>query len=215
VKIGIIGSGNVGGTLGRRWAKNGHAVIFSTREPSSAAVRELLAQAGPTAKSASVRDAARESEVLLLATPWEAAQNALASAGDLTGKILIDATNPLLPGLGGLAVGTTTSAGEMVAKWAAGAKVVKAFNTVGFNIMADPRFEGGRAAMFYCGDDAKAKSAVAGLINELVRGPGCRAADAVAIARAFRPFMDLARAPIRLRARNWLSPAAAEELTRR
>ena len=186
MKIGIIGSGNVGGTLGRRWAKNGHAVIFSTREPSSAAVRELLAQAGPTAKSASVRDAARESEVLLLATPWEAAQNALASAGDLTGKILIDATNPLLPGLGGLAVGTTTSAGEMVAKWAAGARVVKAFNTVGFNIMADPRFEGGRAAMFYCGDDAKAKSAVAGLINEL----GFEALDAGPLtqSRLLEPF---------------------------
>jgi predicted dinucleotide-binding enzyme len=111
-------------------------------------------------KSGSVAEAAGESEVLFLATPWEAVQNALASAGDLTGRMLIDATNPLLPDLTGLAVSRTTSAGEMVAKWAAGAKVVKAFNTVGFNIMADPRFEGTARRCFYCGDDAKAKAAV-------------------------------------------------------
>jgi predicted dinucleotide-binding enzyme len=199
VKIGIIGSGNVGGTLGRRWAKNGHAVTFSTREAPSAALRELLAQAGPTAKSATVAETAGESELLVLATPWEAAQNALASAGDLTGKILIDATNPLLPGLTGLSVGTTTSGGEMVAKWAAGAKVVKAFNTVGFNIMADPRFDAGRAAMFYCGDDAKAKAAVASLVTELgFRSARCRAAYAGAPAGAFCPVMDLARTAVRL-----------------
>ena len=186
MKIGIIGSGNVGGTLGRRWAKNGHNVIFSTREAPSAALREVLAQGGPTARIGSVEEVARESEVLLLATPWEAAQNALASAGDLTGKVLIDAINPLLPGLAGLAAGTTTSGGEMVAQWATGAKVVKAFNTVGFNIMADPRFEGGRTAMFYCGDDAKAKSTVAGLINEL----GFEALDAGPLtqARLLEPF---------------------------
>ena len=186
MKIGIVGSGNVGGTLGRRWAKNGHNVIFSTREAPSVELREVLAQAGPTARSGSVAEAARESEVLLLATPWEAAQNALASAGNLNGKILIDAVNPLLPGLAGLAVGTSTSGGEMVARWAAGAKVVKAFNTVGSNIMADPRFDGGRAAMFYCGDDATAKSTVAGLINEL----GFEALDAGPLtqARVLEPF---------------------------
>jgi 8-hydroxy-5-deazaflavin:NADPH oxidoreductase len=186
VKIGIIGSGNVGGTLGRRWASNGHTVIFSTREAPSAALREVLAQAGPTAKSGSVAEAARESEILLLATPWEAAQNALASAGDLTGKILIDATNPLLPGLAGLSVGTRTSGGEMVAQWAAGASVVKAFNTVGFNIMANPGFAGGRTAMFYCGDDPKAKATAASLIAEL----GFEALDAGPLtqARLLEPF---------------------------
>jgi predicted dinucleotide-binding enzyme len=109
-----------------------------------------------------------------------AAQNALASADDLTGKVLIDATNPLLPGLTGLAAGTTTSAGEVVAKWAAGARVVKAFNTVGFNIMADPRFDRGRAAMFYCGEDAKAKDTVASLISEL----GFEALDAGPVTQA-------------------------------
>ena len=201
MKIGIIGSGNVGGTLGRRWAKNGHTVIFFDAEAPSAVLEALLAEAGPTAKSGSVAETARQSEVLLLATPWEAAQNALASAGDLIGKILIDATNPLLAGLTGLSLGTTTSAGEMVAKWAAGGRVVKAFNTVGFNIMADPRLAGGRAAMFYRGDDAKAKRRGRGShCRTGVRGAGCRAAHRSAAARAFRPLVDLARAPIRLRA---------------
>lgn len=167
MKIGIIGSGNVGGTLGKRWARNGHQVIFSTRDGQSDEIRKLLAEAGPNAKSGSVAEAARESEIVVLATPWDAAENALSGAGNLSGKILIDATNPLLPDMSGLTLGTTTSAGEQVARWAPGAKVVKAFNTVGFNIMADPKFAGGQTAMLYCGDDANAKKTVSGLIQEL------------------------------------------------
>ena len=82
-----------------------------------------------------------------------------------TGKILIDAINPLLAGLAGLAIGGDTSAGEAIAEWAKGARVVKAFNTVGFNIMimADPSFPQGDVALFYCGDDAEAKQVVAKL----------------------------------------------------
>jgi predicted dinucleotide-binding enzyme len=126
-----------------------HSVVFSTREPNS------------------VAEAARHGEILLLATPWRAAQQALESAGDLSGKVLIDATNPLLPDLSGLEIGTNTSAGEQVAAWARGAKVVKAFNTVGFNIMADPNLGGERALLFYCGDDDSAKRTVHNLATEL------------------------------------------------
>ena len=166
MKIGITGSGNVGGTLGTRWAKTGHRVTFSTRGGRPEALRQLLAGAR-NAGAGSVTETARESDVLLIASPWPAIQQALQSAGDLSGKIVIDATNPLLPDLSGLALGSTTSAGEMVAQWARGAKVVKALNTVGFNIMADPKFAQGRVAMFYCGDDAQAKTTVAGLIADL------------------------------------------------
>lgn len=125
-------------------------------------------------------------EVILLATPWDATQDALTSAGDLSGKILIDATNPLLPGLAGLSIGTTTSAGEKVAEWAKGARVVKAFNTVGFNIMADPSFPGGQPALFYCGDDSEAKKVVARLASEL----GFEALDAGPLTqcRVLEPF---------------------------
>ena len=167
MKIGIIGSGNVGGTLGSRWAKNGHKVVFASRTPDSEEMKKRVAEAGPTASSATSKDAVAQSDTLLLATPWPATEQILKSLGDLSGKILIDATNPLLPDLSGLEIGTTSSAGERVAQWAKDAKVVKAFNTVGYNIMANPKFEAGGVAMFYCGDDSSAKAAVKGLIGEL------------------------------------------------
>src|SRR5690349_12063032 len=109
MRIGIVGSGNIGGTLGARWARNGHAVVFSSRDPGSREMKQLIEKAGPTARAASVPEAAQASDVVLLATPWPAARDALAAAGDLSGKILIDATNPLLPRLVGLEVGNSTS----------------------------------------------------------------------------------------------------------
>jgi predicted dinucleotide-binding enzyme len=184
MKIGIIGSGNVGGTLGTRWAQSGHQVTFASRKPQSPEMQQLLAKAGPNARAGSVADAT-PADVLLLATPWPNTEEALRSAGDLSGKILIDATNPLL-NLDVLDVGTTTSAGEKVAQWARGARVVKAFNTVGNNIMADPAFDGRRPVLFYCGDDPAAKQTVAPLIEEL----GFEAVDAGALsqARTLEPF---------------------------
>src|SRR5581483_2535958 len=167
MKIGIIGSGNVGGTLGKRWARNGHAVVFSSRHPQSREMQELVQAAGFNAKAGSTTDAVEQSDILLLATPWNATEQALKSAGDLAGKLLIDATNPILPDLSGLALEPNTSAGEKVAQWAAGAKVVKAFNTVGNNIMENPAFSNARPVLLYCGDDKGAKQTVTSLISEL------------------------------------------------
>ncbi len=171
MKIGIIGSGNVGGALGTRWAKLGHDVVFGTRDPHGKEIQQLSAKASGKTRTATFADAAQDAEVLLLAVPWPAAQQVVTGLGDLNGKILIDATNPALPDLSGLAVGTTTSAGEQVAGWARGAKVVKSFNTVGANIMEDPAFEGHRPVMFYCGDDLPAKQVVSTLIQDLVFEP--------------------------------------------
>jgi 8-hydroxy-5-deazaflavin:NADPH oxidoreductase len=189
VNIGVIGSGNVGGTLGGRWARNGHRVLFASREPNSAKMQKLARESGPNASIASNAEAASASDVLLVATPWEATEEALHSAGNLAGKIVIDATNPLLPGLEGLSIGCSRSAGEQVAEWARGAKVVKALNTVGWNIMADPQFPGRRVAMFYCGDDAEAKKVAGDLIGEL----GFDALDAGPLqqARVLEPFAML------------------------
>jgi 8-hydroxy-5-deazaflavin:NADPH oxidoreductase len=167
MKIGIIGSGNVGGTLGTRWAQAGHHVVFGSRNPGSDAMRQLTAEAGATTRAAPFNEAVEASEVLLLATPWPATKAAVEGLGDLTGKVLIDATNPLLPNLAGLEYGATTSGAEQVADWAHGAKVVKAFNTVGFNVMANPAFGPGRPVMFYCGDDAGAKGMVKPLVDDL------------------------------------------------
>jgi predicted dinucleotide-binding enzyme len=113
MKIAVIGTGNVGGTLGKRWAKAGHEVAFGARDPADAKVISLVRESGPSARAASVADAVHQAAVVVLAVPWENAREALAAAGDLRGRVLIDATNPvpLTPeGLRqGLVIGHTTS----------------------------------------------------------------------------------------------------------
>src|SRR6185437_9738578 len=111
MQIGILGSGNVGGTLGTRWARNGHRVVFGSRDPEGEKTRKLVAEAGGNAAAAANAEMARMSEVVLLSTPSAATQQALRGVGDVTGKILIDATNPLLPDLSGLSLGLSTSEG--------------------------------------------------------------------------------------------------------
>ena len=109
MKIAIVGAGNVGKALGKAWEKRGHSVIYGVRNPGDAKYDGL--------KTASVADAASPADAILLATPWDATETALNSAGDLAGKLILDATNPLSmrPQGMGLAVGHTTSGGEMVA----------------------------------------------------------------------------------------------------
>jgi predicted dinucleotide-binding enzyme len=158
------------------------------RDPNSAASRELLQKAG-SGTAATMADAAKSADVLLVSTPWAATQQVIESLGDLSGKIVIDVTNPLLPDLSGLALGTTTSAAEQVAQWASGARVVKAFNTIGFNVMADPSFGGNRALLLYCGDDAAAKQTVKSLAAELGFDP--QDAGLLRQARLLEPFAPL------------------------
>jgi 8-hydroxy-5-deazaflavin:NADPH oxidoreductase len=167
MQIAIIGAGNVGGTLGRRWAQNGHEVIFGVRDPHSTKVQEVLRAAGARAHATSVREAAAAATCVVLATPWAATQDAIQAAGELSGKILIDCTNPLAPGLRGLALGHTTSGAEQVASWAAGARVVKAFNMTGAKNMANPTYETQQVTMFICGDDTEAKATVGSLAAAL------------------------------------------------
>ncbi len=186
MNIGIIGSGNVGGSLGVHWAKKGYQVIFGTRDPAAADIQQLLSSAGKTARAATLADAAKAGEVLLFAMPWPAAKDVLAGLGDISGKILIDATNPLAPDLSGLTLGTTTSGGEQVAGWARGAKVVKAFNTIGNNIMSDASFGADRPVLFYCGDDAGAKKTVHQLAGDI--GFDARDAGPLKQARLLEPF---------------------------
>jgi predicted dinucleotide-binding enzyme len=118
-----------------------------------------------------VPEAARDAAVVVLTVPWDSAHDALAAAGDLRGRILLDVTNPvpLTPeGLRqGLVIGHTTSAGEQVARWAAGARVVKAFNTTGWQNMADPVYGSQGLSMLLCGDDAEAKKVAADLARQL------------------------------------------------
>jgi 8-hydroxy-5-deazaflavin:NADPH oxidoreductase len=167
VKIAIIGAGNVGGTLGKGWAKKGHQVFFGVRKPNDPETANLLKTTGGGAKAGSPAEAAAFGEVVVLATPWPATEAAIKSAGDLSGKIVVDCTNPLKADLSGLELGLTTSGGEQVAGWARGAKVFKAFNTTGSNIMGDPVVQGVPTVMFVCGDDAEAKPRVLQLATDL------------------------------------------------
>ena len=154
MKIAVIGTGNVGSVLGRRWAEGGHEVTFGTRDPGAERIGDLAA------------DAARDADIVVLATPWGATESVIGQLGDLTDKILIDCTNPLQPDLS-LDESAKPSGGEMVAQWATGARVVKAFNTTGSGNMDNPSYGGQRVAMLLCGDDAEANAVVAGLAEEL------------------------------------------------
>jgi predicted dinucleotide-binding enzyme len=167
MKIAIIGTGSVGSVLGTRWSQRGHGVTFGSRLPESEKVLELVEECAPGTKASTAGDAIAGAEVILLAVPWPAAKATIAELGDLTGKVLIDCSNPLTADFSGIELGHSTSAAEEIARWAAGAHVVKAFNSASTRIMRDPAFGEHRATMFYCGDDAQAKERVRQLIADL------------------------------------------------
>ncbi len=184
--IAVFGAGNVGGGIGKAWAKAGHAVTFGVPDPHSDKVQALIASIPQGAKAAGLHDAAAAASAILLATPWPAAQGAIGEAGDLTGKILIDATNPLLPDFSWLEDDYSVSGAERVAQWAPGAAVFKAFNQTGAENMADPTSYADRPVMFTCGDDEARKPEVLQLIEDI----GFEAVDAgpLKAARLIEPY---------------------------
>ena len=167
MKIAIIGTGNVGGTLAKKWGKVGHTLLLGMRDPNSTEAQALTKSIGLHASAHTPREAASQAEVILIALPWNSTREVIETLGDLSGKILIDCTNPLKKNLEGLEVGLNHSGGELVQEWATGAKVYKAFNTVGFNIMENPVLEGRRALMFFCGNDNTSREVVRRLIEEV------------------------------------------------
>jgi hypothetical protein len=157
VRIGVVGTGSVGSTLGRRWAETGHAVRFGTRDPERADVRDLVAGIDGDVAAVAVGEAA-EADVLVLAVPATAVEPTL-SGLDFPG-VLVDPTNSYPePG--------PESGAEQAARLAPDARVVKAFNTVGWEVMADPLLDGVAATMPLAGEDADAKGLVAGLARDL------------------------------------------------
>jgi 8-hydroxy-5-deazaflavin:NADPH oxidoreductase len=170
MKLAIIGAGNVGGVLGTAWAqKAGHEIFFGVRNPQSDKVQALLRPLGGKARAGTAAEAAAFADMIVLATPWNGAEAAIRSMGDVSGKIILDATNPLAMGPDGLGleIGHDISAGEKVQGWAKGAAVFKTLNTTGYGNMADPVFHGVKAVMFVAGDDAAAKPKVIALIAAL------------------------------------------------
>jgi predicted dinucleotide-binding enzyme len=186
MQISILGAGNVGGTLGRGWARKGHRVFFGVPTPNGAKTQDLVNAIGSNARAGTAAQAASACDVLVLATPWQVTRDAIQAAGNLTGKVVVDCTNPLKADYTGLTLGYTTSGAEQVAEWAKGAMVYKAFNQTGFNNMARPAFDGQPSIMFVCGDDTAQKPTVLKLASDI----GFEAIDAggLAIARLLEPY---------------------------
>ena len=209
MNIAIIGTGSVGSTLGKRWAAAGHTVTYGSREPEREDVQALVHESGANASAALPGEAVAGAEAIVFAVPWGAAETAATIVPGWDGKIIVDATNPIAPGFK-LAVGHTTSGAEQIAGWAPGARVVKAFNTTGWENMADPGYEGAAATMFICGDDPAAKSTVSQLAQDL----GFDVVDAGTLAAA-RWLEPMAMVWINLAARQGLGRNIAFKLLRR
>jgi len=171
MNIGILGTGDVARSLAAGFLRHSHAVRLGTRDPQGEKVQQWLAAAGKGAGAGTFAEAAAFGEIAVLATLWSGTENALTLAGrkSFAGKIVIDATNPLVftPGaLPGLALGHTDSGGEQVQRWLPEARVVKCFNMVGHAHMVSPSFPGGPPDMFICGNDAGAKETVGKILTQ-------------------------------------------------
>ncbi|MDA8098832.1 MAG: NADPH-dependent F420 reductase [Nitrospiraceae bacterium] len=167
MKIGIIGSGNMGSALAKRIALAGHDVLLTAKDRAKA--EAVASGIGPTVRVVAAGDVARDADIVIAATPAGSQAEALRSAGDLNGKTVIDIANPLKPDMSGLSVGYTTSFAEELAKTLPTARIVKAFNTTFAQVLSEGADFGGdvRAAVFYAGDDDKAKKAVHALIESM------------------------------------------------
>jgi hypothetical protein len=169
MKIGILGTGDVGRALGTGFVKHGHEVKIGSREAGNEKAETWRQKTGDKASTGTFAEAAAFGDLIVVATLWTGTENALRLAGpeNFRGKTVIDTINPLdfSTGTPKLAV-SGTSAGEEVQKWLPGAHVVKAFNTVGNAHMVDPQFPGGPPDMFIAGNDAGAKETVTGILKD-------------------------------------------------
>jgi predicted dinucleotide-binding enzyme len=167
MNIGIIGSGNMGSSMGKAWSAKGHKVLFSCSK-DEAKLREVAAAAGRNARTGTPAEAVAFGELILFSVPWAAVSEALKAAGSFKGKALLSCVNCVKPDFSGLAVGTTTSAAEEIARQVLEAKVVEAIPPMaGILAAASHRLAGQQISTFYCGDDAPAKASVAALLRDL------------------------------------------------
>lgn len=186
MKIAIVGSGRIGGGLGKAWAKHGHAVVFGARDPSDAELVALCEAIG--ARAASLESAVADADVVVLAMPFGALDDVLAKIGACAGKVVIDCTNAVGPGFT-LMYGHTTSSAEELQKKIPSAHVFKSFNAQGAENLANPVYDGVQASNFFCGDDAQGRT----IVKQLVEDVGFEAIDAGPLknARLLEPLMVL------------------------
>jgi len=167
MKIAIIGAGAVGSSLGTAWARGDHDIVFGVRDVNKAALKTLCEEIGASALPGP--EAAAAGNIVVLALPWDGAETSIKALGDLSGRTVIDCTNPLGFEDGALFLdrGYTTSGGEAVANWLPGANVVKGLNQVPAEMMSDNGRLSGQPVQFIAGDDGSAKATAKALIEEL------------------------------------------------
>lgn len=203
MRIAIIGTGNVGSAIALGLKGRGHDVMLGARMPEAPDVAALAERVG--ARAALPAAAAAASDLVILALPWGAAEEAIGALGDLSGKVVIDCMNPLgmVDGALGLTMGHTTSGGEIVAGWLPRAHVVKTLNQVGAEVMARTSSLPHRPVMLMAGDSDEAKAQVADLLADLGFAP-LDAGD-ISKARLLEPFgmLWINQALFRGKGRNW------------
>ena len=166
--IAIIGTGNVGAALGTEFAQQGHTIIYGSRSPLGLKALDLVGKAKGNAKTAIPAEAAIDADIVVLAVPGMVVEDVVKGLGDLSGKIIIDATNPLVMDEPmHFTFGVETSNGEIVQAAAPDAKVVKAFNTISWQSMISPEDASGPLYVPVVGNDAAAKEKVSALIEKM------------------------------------------------
>ena len=187
MRVGILGSGLMGGKLGTIFARAGHDVVFSYAR-SKKKLEKLAREAGGRARAGTPRKAAEQADALLLAVHWSRFDDVLKQTGDLAGKVIVTCSLPMTNADSGLVVGLTSSGAEELARMVPKAKVVSAFNTVPSEVLFgvyEARRKARRPSVVYCGDD-RGK----GVTAELIRDVGFDPVDAgpLRIARYTEPF---------------------------
>jgi 8-hydroxy-5-deazaflavin:NADPH oxidoreductase len=188
MRVGILGSGLMGGKLGTIFARAGHEVVFSYAR-SNEKLKRLARDAGSKARAGAPRDAAKDADALLLAVHWSRFDDVLAQAGDLSGKVIVTCSLPMNASNTDLVVAHRWSGAEELAKMVPKAQVVCAFNTIPSEVLFgvfEARRKAPRPSLVYCGDDSGSKAIAA----ELIRDVGFDPVDAgpLRIARYAEPF---------------------------
>jgi len=195
MKIGIIGSGEVGRALGTGFVKYGHTVMLGTRDPKKKEVAEWVAKT-PGASGGTFAETAKFGELIVLAVLGSAVDAILAAAGpaNFAGKTVIDTVNPIadeppVKGILKFSTGPNESICEHIQAKLPDAHVVKAFNSVGSALMVNPQFADGQPTMFYCGNNDAAKKQVSDILVQFGYEPyDCGPIEA---ARAIEPLCVL------------------------
>lgn len=187
MKITIVGAGNMSSGLVKQLSRAGHEIRVTSRDLSKA---QALANDNPKVTAVPAAEALGNSDVVIVATGYADAVTALKSLGDLSGKVVIDITNPLTADYMGLTIGHNTSAAEEIARAIPGAEVVKAFNTVFAQVLADgPELNGQQVTVFFAGDSERARQTA----RALIESTGFKAVDAGGLknARYLEPLAGL------------------------